>query len=188
MRFFLLFALESQKLVRLKPFVWKINVMEELKTCNRKDAKFGAILTFTNSDFQGTLLATKMHNSTTVTATNTTDNLKNLNSKDEHSETESQTNSEEQEIMKRGGFMEAEGDPNGNTIPANGVPRWGPQHAGAQQLAGMYSDSKRLQETISVYTAGTIGLLTVALILLSVRYQYLPYMFLGFGKFLFFPW
>ncbi len=47
------------------------------------------------------------------------------------------------EIMKPGTYMEAEGDPNGNTIPANGVPRWGPQHAGAQQLASMYSNSKR---------------------------------------------
>jgi len=120
-----------------------------------------------------------MHNST-VTATNTSDDEKTLNSMDEHSETDSQNAAEETEVMKRGGFMEAEGDPNGNTIPSNGVPRWGPQHAGAQQLAGMYSGGKRLQETISTYTAAVVGLFTVSLILMSVQFQYLPYMFIGF--------
>ena len=78
--------------------------------------------------------------------------------------------------------MEAEGDINGNTLPADGVPRWGPQHAGAQQLAGMYSDTKRLQETIATYTAAIIGAITAALILSNVRYQFLPYMLIGFGK------
>ena len=85
-------------------------------------------------------------------------------------------------IKKPGGYMEAEGDINGNTLPADGVPRWGPQHAGAQQLAGMYSDTKRLQETIATYTAAIIGAITAALILSNVRYQFLPYMLIGFGK------
>lgn len=84
------------------------------------------------------------------------------------------------EIMKAGDFMEAEGDINGNTLPQNGVPRWGPQHAGAQQLASMYSSNKRMQETICTYLSLVIGAFTVAFILCNAKYQFLPYMILSF--------
>lgn len=86
----------------------------------------------------------------------------------------------EGEIMKPGDYMEAEGDPNGNTLPQNGVPRWGPQHAGAQQLASMYSSNKRIQETVCTHLSLVIGAFTVAFILCNARYQFLPYMFLSF--------
>lgn len=87
---------------------------------------------------------------------------------------------EGEDIMKPGDYMEAEGDPNGNTLPQNGVPRWGPQHAGAQQLASMYSSNKRIQETLCTHLSLVIGAFTVAFILCNAKYQFLPYMLLSF--------
>ncbi|CAJ0962878.1 unnamed protein product, partial [Mesorhabditis belari] len=51
-----------------------------------------------------------------------------------------------------------EDDPNGNVNVQMGaaVPRWGPQHAGARELAGMYSREKRLQERFSIGASSTL--------------------------------
>ena len=55
------------------------------------------------------------------------------------------------ESSLRGNGSMPEDDPNGNVNEESGsnVPRWGPQHAGAKELAGMYSRGTVSSDTLS---------------------------------------
>ncbi|KAI4873849.1 hypothetical protein NFI96_000853 [Prochilodus magdalenae] len=75
----------------------------------------------------------------------------------------------ESEIRQR---SMAEEDPNGNEHGAaarSSLPRWGPQHAGARQLAKLYSPGKRLQEWISVILC--LSLFAVNFLLLLINFS-----------------
>lgn len=50
-----------------------------------------------------------------------------------------------------------EDDPNSNEAVSAEKPRWGPQHAGAKELASQYTIEKRIQETVCLIAA--IGLI-----------------------------
>ncbi|CAJ0564479.1 unnamed protein product, partial [Mesorhabditis spiculigera] len=67
-----------------------------------------------------------------------------------------------------------EDDPNGNVNVQMGAaaPRWGPQHAGAKQLAGMYSKEKRRQEAISVVVGTILFSLMLVRLLSTWRVDY----------------
>ncbi|XP_013382665.1 transmembrane protein 189 [Lingula anatina] len=65
----------------------------------------------------------------------------------------------------------SEEDPNYNNVreTTETIPRWGPQHKGAQELAGLYSSSKRTQETVCVVVC--LGLMVLNLYHLIVNFQ-----------------
>ncbi|CAL1537559.1 unnamed protein product [Lymnaea stagnalis] len=65
-----------------------------------------------------------------------------------------------------------EDDPNENIQYSEGEaasrPRWGPEHAGAKELASKYTAGKRFQETVSLF---------ISIILLAVNFYYLVFYF-----------
>ncbi|CAH2014022.1 unnamed protein product [Acanthoscelides obtectus] len=69
-----------------------------------------------------------------------------------------------------------EDDPNGNcTVSAQETsgPRWGPQHKGAQELANLYSKTKRTQECVCVGICLTLMAVNFVFILLYIRLEQL---------------
>lgn len=59
-----------------------------------------------------------------------------------------------------------EDDPNANTQPlteVGAVPRWGPRHRGAQELAELYSPGKRIQESVCVVLCCSLCVTAAAL-------------------------
>ncbi|XP_014210278.1 transmembrane protein 189 [Copidosoma floridanum] len=70
-----------------------------------------------------------------------------------------------------------EDDPNSNSVvPSSStedrtVPRWGPNHKGAQELASLYSGSKRIQEVICVIVSVVLMSLVFLFILVRIRLE-----------------
>ncbi|GFN79233.1 transmembrane protein 189 [Plakobranchus ocellatus] len=66
-----------------------------------------------------------------------------------------------------------EEDPNKNIQYSEGVaaqkPRWGPEHAGAKELASKYTKGKRLQETVCLFIS--IGLLIINFVYLVYHFD-----------------
>lgn len=70
-----------------------------------------------------------------------------------------------------------EDDPNANCAvapePKERGPRWGPQHKGAQELANLYSQGKRIQEWICVVICLTLMAVNFVFILSHIRLEIL---------------
>ncbi|XP_076221591.1 plasmanylethanolamine desaturase Kua isoform X2 [Nomia melanderi] len=69
-----------------------------------------------------------------------------------------------------------EDDPNANSVVPTSqedriVPRWGPNHKGAQELANLYSTGKRTQECICVGICITLMVVNSIFILVRLRFE-----------------
>ncbi|MCI4380737.1 hypothetical protein PGIGA_G00243370 [Pangasianodon gigas] len=80
------------------------------------------------------------------------------------------------------GAAEAESQEGEVSSPARASARWGPQHAGARELANLYSPGKRCQEWISVILCFTLMAFNFFYLLAHFHLGHVWHILLGIGE------